>query len=115
MRKCPCGSDSTLTVILVLALRACTKAPRNGALSGPVTVPATVAACTSEPVATATARIPTGNQVNDRMALPPVRSRRVCAKETHDVAGCQGGNASRRAAYAHLSPHSSLHLSPLAG
>src|SRR5262252_3360147 len=39
-------------MILVLALRACTKAPRNGAPSGPVTVPVTVAASAADTMAT---------------------------------------------------------------
>src|SRR5205085_10403111 len=59
--------DSTLTVILVLALRACTNAPRNPALSGPVTVPEMVAAGAAA-VARIVPAMPAANHVNDRMA-----------------------------------------------
>src|ERR1700682_4061227 len=44
----PLLSDSTMTVIFVFAFRACTKAARNGAPSGPVTVPEIVAAYANE-------------------------------------------------------------------
>src|SRR6266853_866613 len=48
MRYRPLLSDRTMTVIFVFAFRACTKAARNGAPSGPVTVPVTVAAYVTE-------------------------------------------------------------------
>src|SRR5262245_21598715 len=67
----PSGCDSTLTVILVLALRACTKAPRNAALSGPVMVPEMVAADAASIVRIVTMRapaMPAANHVIDRMA-----------------------------------------------
>ena len=44
MAYLPWLSESTLTVIFVLRFFACTKAPRNALPSGPVTVPAIVAA-----------------------------------------------------------------------
>src|ERR1700680_3761278 len=44
----PLLSDSTMTVIFVFAFRACTKAARNGAPSGPVTVPVIVAPYANE-------------------------------------------------------------------
>src|SRR6266404_5700006 len=43
MRYRPLLSDNTMTVIFVFAFRACTKAAREGAPSGPATVPAMVA------------------------------------------------------------------------
>src|SRR5262245_52697678 len=54
-------------MLLVLALRACTKAPRNGAPSGPVTVPVTVAASAAEIVATRSPVI--ARQASDLMAI----------------------------------------------
>src|SRR5450631_4510498 len=51
MAYLPWLSESTLTVILVLRLRACTKAPRNPLPSGPVTVPAMVAASAADTAA----------------------------------------------------------------
>src|SRR5882757_6931743 len=48
MRYRPLLSDKTMTVIFVFAFRACTKAARNGAPSGPVTVPVMVAPYANE-------------------------------------------------------------------
>jgi len=69
-RYLPAVSDSTLTVILVLRLRACTKAPRNGLPSGPVTVPVMVAASAPD-IAAMTEPTPNIRRVIARMAVPP--------------------------------------------
>src|SRR5216684_5921530 len=69
-RYLPALSDSTLTVILVLRLRACTKAPRNGLPSGPVTVPVMVAASAPE-IAAMIEPTPSIRRVVARIDIPP--------------------------------------------
>src|SRR5579871_3919841 len=69
-RYLPALSDSTLTVILVLRLRACTKAPRNGLPSGPVTVPVMVAASAAD-IAAMIEPTPSMRRVVARMGIPP--------------------------------------------
>src|SRR6266849_4394632 len=69
-RYLPVLSDSTLTVILVLRLRACTKAPRNGLPSSPVTVPVMVAASAPD-IAAMIEPTPSIRRVVARMDVPP--------------------------------------------
>src|SRR4051812_20352274 len=72
MRYFPSRSDSTLTTILLLALRAWTKAPRNAAPSGPATVPEMVAASATHGVMTTSPNIPRSSWAAARMACPRV-------------------------------------------
>src|ERR1700688_1212956 len=78
MRYLPALSDNTLTVILVLRLRACTKAPRKALPSGPATVPVMVAACAPPNPAAAAITEPNPRAMRllarmdlGRMAVPP--------------------------------------------
>src|SRR5437588_7331087 len=84
MRYLPALSESTLTLIFVLALRACTKAPRNAAPSGPVMVPEMLAASAMVVESANEARIASAIFAGDRMAFP-----HVC---------CRGGRYDPRAA-----------------
>src|SRR5262249_31945450 len=81
MRYLPALSESTLTMILVLALRACTKAPRTAAPSGPVTVPDTVAASAALIANAKGANTPRSSRAAERMAFP-----RVCRCGSKDSA-----------------------------
>src|SRR5260370_30087936 len=89
-RCLPVLSDSTLTVILVLRLRACTKAPRNGLPSGPVTVPVMVAASTPDSAAMIEPT-PSIRRVVARIDIPPglnlfVESLSQCSHRRHRAA-----------------------------
>src|SRR6516165_283090 len=68
----PALSESTLTVIFVLALRAWTKAPRNAAPSGPVTEPLMLAASATVLERANEARVASASFAAGRMAFPHV-------------------------------------------
>src|SRR5258706_9436386 len=89
-RYLPALSDSTLTVILVLRLRACTKAPRNGLPSGPVTVPVMVAASAPD-IAATIEPTPSSRRVMARIDVPPslklfIESLSQCDHRRHQAA-----------------------------
>src|SRR5262249_3328391 len=68
----PALSERTLTVILVFALRACTKAPRNAAPSGPVTLPLMLAASAMAVERANEARVASAMFAAGRKAFPHV-------------------------------------------
>src|SRR5215472_7902715 len=114
MRYLPCGSDSTLTVMRVFALRACTNAPRNGALSGPVTVPLIVAAGAASLVERSkrAATTPIDNHVNDRMASSPVSRFALLGRNSTTCAGRHSGRDFCKSALTGLRGR---HLPPIGG
>src|SRR5215467_14435848 len=97
-------------MILVLPLRACTNAPRNGAPSGPLTVPVMVAASAVE--TTSARRLIIPREAERRMAFPRLFALLcVLTRSTYpsspDGAKCNPGSESRSEAQF---PHSaSLH------
>src|SRR6516164_8363492 len=100
MRYLPALSESTLTMILVFALRACTKAPRTAAPSGAVTVPDTVAASAVLIGKAKGANTPRSSRAAERMAFP-----RACRCGSRIARACRGANGtSRHLAHATFAP-----------
>ena len=102
-RYLPVLSESTLTVILVLALRACTKAPRNAAPSGPLTVPVMLAASARHVESANEPRIASAMFAAGRMAFPHVCCRGAslsahaasCIQDNTRVTACPARGAAR--------------------
>src|SRR6516165_10163161 len=100
----PALSESTLTVIFVLALRAWTKAPRNAAPSGPVTEPLMLAASATVLERANEARVASARFAAGHVAFPDVccagASFRKLRRNKHEETPC----ARQRNSRSQLSP-----------